>query len=506
MMSNRPILSKRREILSIILLFAAVLVTRWVVRVEILNNFDAVNYALAIDNFDVRLHQTQPPGYYAYIVAVRIIHLLAGDHLAALTLFSTLASGLGVLLVFLVGKEIFGSRTGLIAASLLVISTMFWFQGAIAAPYTGDLALSVLIAWLCYRSQKKGGASVLWAALALGVGGAYRPQTLFFLAPLLAFALWGRSWKLWLAAGFTSGITAILLFSPAIIDSGGLKEYLGAVFNITDTTTSTHQASYGYWRYLGYLLTTAKITFLAIGEAIILFVFLGLWHSRRQHQENLFLILWVLPTWIVFCLLYPGNPGTILVCIAPFFLWAGRGFASLLEKERWQRTGWGILGAVIIWQISLFAWLPHDFLPYRSTDNASMLELTESFFTNRLELTAQYPPQESFVLAENYRHIQYYLPEYTACLRPILSTEPETIHKMTCSINGQVQLTWDLDVAQILPENTRYVIYFDYHPEFVPASEPWLEEISQNGQSIWVMEVSPGEQAIWTAEGLIFKP
>ncbi|MFZ6028832.1 MAG: ArnT family glycosyltransferase [Chloroflexota bacterium] len=497
-----------------VLLIGGVLLSRWFCRASMLTNFDAVNYVLAVEQFDVRLHQTQPPGYFLYIAGARLVNLFVRNPLEALTIFSTLASALGAWFVYLAGRAIFGRRAGLIGAVLLAVSTTFWHQGEIAAPYTGDLALSALAGWLCWRASKGQARHALLAALTLGVAGAYRPQTMFFLGPLLAFALWGRPWKLWLAAGALSAASAALLFSPAIFASGGLRGYTGAVFNLTDTTTATHQASYGYWRYLGYAITTAEITFAALGEALALSVLLGWWGARGQKRENLFLFLWILPTWAVFCLLYPGNPGTILVCMPPFFLWAGRGYDALLAaatpgtaavRRAW--IGRVLLGAVLAWQVWLFTGMPYNGLPHRLVDSADALDLSQRYFATTLSMIAELPAAETLVLTSNYRHIQYYLPAYAACAQPAMRADaPATIQKVTCVQDGRVRVRRDLPAGQFVPAGTRYVAFLDIPPEAIPASAAWLETRRRGEFSIWIIEIPTGRHPVWQADGLVLTP
>jgi 4-amino-4-deoxy-L-arabinose transferase-like glycosyltransferase len=490
--------------IALVLIFGTILL-RWPWRVELLNNFDAVNYALAVGEFDVRLHQTQPPGYYLYITGVRTIKLLVQDTIASLTIFSVLASGVGVYFVYRAGWELFGRRAGLISALLLATSTTFWYQGEIAAPYTGDLAFSALLGWLVLRASK-GGSKDLWlAAFVLGASGAYRPQTLFFLAPLLLYALLGRPWKQWMAAGAITAATAALLFAPAILESGGLRAYLTAVFQLASTTTIEHQTRYGYWRYLGYVFVTLRITFVAVGEVLWLFVFLGVWAARGKARANWFLILWFLPTWLVFWMLYPGNPGTILVCIPPFFLWAGYGFEFLLNKK--NALGWGALGAVLAWQVILFTALPPDILPHRNVQNAAKIRQVDRQIADMLELIAELPPDETLVFADSFRHMQYYLPEYLACSLPTTTTEkPGMIYKVVCTQDGRTETRGNFPASDLIPEGTRYIAFLDIPPEKLPASAPWVQVHSREDASIWLIERPENRQAVWTPDGVILQP
>jgi hypothetical protein len=496
----------RRENLFLLLLVAGVFLSRWLPRISILNNFDAVNYALSIERFDVRLHQTQPPGYYLYIVGVRALDLLSGQHETSLALFSAIASALGVLWVYWLGRTMFNPRVGWITALLLATATLYWFQGEIAAPYTGDLALAALVSWLAYTSRKNTSNAATWlTALTLGLSGAYRPQTFFYLAPLLIYALWGRSWKWWLGCGLLASASAALLFIPAILDSGGPGDYLRAVFNLTNTTVSEHQSKYGYWRYLGNTLITLKLTFQAVGEPIWLFVILGFMASWSQPRaRQIFLILWVLPTWAVFCLLYPGNPGTILVCIVPFFLWAGHGFDCLLNQVRWKKVGWVALVAVLTWQVLLFTALPLDILPYRQVDNRAKLDRIQRDYRAALSMVADLPADKTVVIAYNYRHLQYYLPAYPTYFFPTTDLQhPDEIVSAVFTEQGKVNNFARIPADQLIPAGTQFVAFFDIPLATIPASAPWLQERTRDGFAIHLIEIPAGQRATWTPGGLM---
>ncbi len=477
-----------------------------------LDSFDAVNYALAVDNFDVRFHQPQPPGYYLYILGVRAVNLLTHDPARALFHFSSLASGLGVIGIYLAGREMFGRKTGLVAALLLSTSTVFWYQSEIATPYTGDLTLSVFVGWLCYRARRtKRTSGLLFAALLLGISGAYRPQTLVFLAPLLLYTLWGRSWKLWLISGGVVAVSAGILFSPAIVSSGGLDGYLQAVLGMKGTVVSEHQAQYGSIRYLRYILTVFKYTFLVIGELGLILVFAGFIQQLHKRQIGLllFLLLWVLPTWLVFCLLYPGNLGTILVCIPPFFLWAGTNFDQPLST-RWQSILFLVLGAVIVWQIAVFVWLPQKALGehYRSFQNASTIRSVDRYVEDILALVDEFPVDDTIVMVyKNWRHLQYYRPEYVTYSRPYYTSEkPAEIIYIIEFHKGQTRVLEHVPIQSLIPSDTRRLLLLEMPQEKLSASEPWLQKRSRNDISIYVIDIPVDQQAVWTPEGAILVP
>jgi hypothetical protein len=73
------------------LLFLLFLLIHLPMRSAYLVNWDSVNFALGLDEFDLAHHQPHPPGYIGYIVLGRLLRTITGDANSALTLLSTIA-------------------------------------------------------------------------------------------------------------------------------------------------------------------------------------------------------------------------------------------------------------------------------------------------------------------------------------------------------------------------------------------------------------------------------
>src|SRR5438552_16383912 len=81
-----------RQKLSLLLLTGAVAITRFVFRSHYLYDLDSVNFALAMQRFDPRVHHPHPPGYFLYICLGRLLNVLFHDANLALVVFRLLAS------------------------------------------------------------------------------------------------------------------------------------------------------------------------------------------------------------------------------------------------------------------------------------------------------------------------------------------------------------------------------------------------------------------------------
>src|SRR5918992_132818 len=80
-------------------------------------NWDAVQFALATRSFDLERHQPHPPGYILYVAWGRLLSWGTGDPNLAFVLTSVVAGSLAVALLYLLGRDMVGGRTALVAAA-----------------------------------------------------------------------------------------------------------------------------------------------------------------------------------------------------------------------------------------------------------------------------------------------------------------------------------------------------------------------------------------------------
>src|SRR3712207_3696388 len=70
-------------------------------------NWDAVQFALALEHFDLHHHQPHPPGYLLYVLLGRAIDLLIADPALSLSLLSVLFSAISIPIFFALCCHIF---------------------------------------------------------------------------------------------------------------------------------------------------------------------------------------------------------------------------------------------------------------------------------------------------------------------------------------------------------------------------------------------------------------
>ena len=105
-----------QNLLIILILFVVVFITRIPFRTEVLYHWDSVNFAYAMQEFDIAKDQPQPPGYIFYVMLTTGLNYWIKDAQLTMVLVGIVSSGLAVIALYILGKEIFNWQTGLVAA------------------------------------------------------------------------------------------------------------------------------------------------------------------------------------------------------------------------------------------------------------------------------------------------------------------------------------------------------------------------------------------------------
>ncbi len=536
-------------------------------------SFDALNYMRALERMDVRLHQPQPPGYPLYILLGRAFLRVTGDPHGALLWLSALAGALAGWALYALGKRIYGRRAGLLAAFFLLSAPAVWFQSEVAAPYTLDLLASIGIALLAWETMQGEGKAAPWLlSAALGLSGAFRPQTMAFLVPLAAFALWKRGFRALLGGGLVAGAVFALGFAPIVTASGGWEGYRAALGHITEIPAWRQARLEGGSRLLRNALIVLRLTFGAMSEPLWLLALLGaaaIFHrrtsgthvprphaahrrtsgthlprphtvhrrtsethlprphaarhrtsethlprphtTRRRTSEthvprphSLVYLLWVLPAWGVYVLLWPGNRGTILVGMAPFYLLAAWGAERLIQHR--AALGWAVSLAVVVWQVALFAFLPQQPFgeAWRRYDNAETIRWKEAYYRNRIEAVSRLPVEGTLVYAVEFRHLQTYLPQYHTFSPPIF--DPQGSGRAVAIIEireGKQILHRNPALETLIPPETRRILLFDLPAEALHAPPAWVSSLPvPDAPPLALLTLPQNARARWRADGI----
>src|SRR5262245_46184295 len=150
---------------------------------------DSIQYVLGVANYDVRLHQPHPPGYFLFVMAGRLATLVFHDPNRSFVALNIVFGALCVCIVLQLDRDLFDRATGFAAVVLLATSSTFWFHAEVALSNEFDCLLVSCLALLCWRTLQGRHHFSYLAALVLGLAGGVRQNTLAFMFPLFLFSI-----------------------------------------------------------------------------------------------------------------------------------------------------------------------------------------------------------------------------------------------------------------------------------------------------------------------------
>ena len=433
-------------------LAAVTVISRLPYRTRMLYNWDAVQFALALREYDVVKHQPHPPGYVLYVALGRLANAWLGDEAASYVLLAVAASGSTTFVVYFVARTIYDRPTALASAALLAVSPLFWFYGAVALTYAGEALLASTVAYFSYRSLSGSRADAWLGACYLGLAGGVRQSIILLLGPLWALSVVLGTGRLSvLAVGVVILVAAALTwFVPMIWLTGGLDRYLAASRDLAETVVMpTSIVSGAFEATLRMSRHVLESVVVGLGP-LALVALLVPWYVRRYGwtRRESFLIGWSVPPILVYTLVHFGQAGYVLtflpalVILLSHVLFAALRDAPGLSAHPRARAAFATaaVAGIVLVNSSFFVSarpLPRDFdTPKPRWQQIAEDEVFDWVFSRTAAALAEheavvrtfvesirglFPAEETVVLTElgnprTYpwlRHAMFYLPEFT---------------------------------------------------------------------------------------------
>ena len=408
----------------------ATILTRLPFRSHRAFNWDAVNFILALRDYDVRLHHPHPPGYPVFIVMGRVVQLVIPDGNAALVAVAMLLSAGAVASIFLLGRTLFTRTTGIVAALYLLCSVTFWTNGAVALAYPALALFPLLVALFAWRCRHSVCAIPPWAPIALSaayaIGAGFRPDLLLFLLPLWLYAHWRLPLRRTVASACIAGVIVCAWFAPTIALSGGwsaywkvfdaytgndvLKRYSVAengpralIVNVRDTATYTAYALYA-------------LALPVAGAAVWLLV-----RAIRERQltegagrYTALFACWIAPTVLFYTWVHIGDPGYVFTFVPAFLLLAARFtieiprlFAHVRGHAMGRAVAALLVAAALVANGGVFLFRPITLTAHGIRQEDHTVDSKIAYVHDHGD-----PANTTLISYESYRHWLLYLPEY----------------------------------------------------------------------------------------------
>lgn len=363
--------------------------------------FDNVNLALALDEFDPRLHQPQPPGYPLFVVEARLIRTVFDTPERTFLVCGLLAAALAPFFLFLLGTRMYSRWTGMAAALLLAVNPAFWCA-SLTSPLRPYIALvDAAGAYLCWKAVSNP-RFAYYAAVAIGLGGGWRPAAMALLLPLWLVCAWiglrsFRRMALALAL-LAAAMLAWLVPLTVVLDGpAGLYGLFSSYLAEQSQDTSPIYGA-GFWDWSRTMVQA--LVWQALAVVGWFWALLLLLLPRREASTGsravpvpgtagvrslpkwLFFVMWLAPPAIFFKLVHVASPGHTLaidcgLCLlGAACLEAAAGRASrFLPGRVWPRTAF--LTVALAVNLAFF-WFPYR-IPRPRPTQGNVARLAEQF-------------------------------------------------------------------------------------------------------------------------------
>jgi len=434
-----------------IFLFLLTVISRLPFTSKYLYHLDSGHFALALQDYDLVLHQPHPPGYFLYVMLGNFLYLFVSDANTTFVLISIFFSGLTVATIYLLGKEIFDVRVGTIAAFLALTSPNFWFHGEVALSYCIEAFFSAVIGLLCWRIYQ-GKSKYLWLSISiLALAGGFRQNSVVFLFPLWLFSARKESLQRIFTGLALGGIVVLAWLIPMVMMTGGTEKYVAAFGELWRFNTG-HNSVFekGLPQLLLFGRTITGFLLSSLGAALPLLVLA--FYALVRHGKSAFLkepkaaffAFWILPSVLFYLLVFihPANPGYVLVLLPPLaivvsvaLLFLGSELRRLTGKDFQQ----ALVMIVLLTNTGIFLLYPlHVSREELRIHDRNIAAILKGFSTFNPKTTALFIGPYSFY---SYRHLMLYLPAFTVYQVDVRISETGEKRKQFGGMNRKTFLT-----------------------------------------------------------------
>lgn len=495
--------------------------SRWPYRARMLYNWDAVQFALALREYDVAKHQPHPPGYILYVALGRLVHAWVGDPATAYVVLAALFSGLTTFVVYFLARAACGRATALAAAALLAVSPLFWFYGAVGLTYAGEALGAAVVAAFAYRALRGSELDAWLSAGYLGLAAGLRQPLLVLLGPLwLATAVVGLRRVRTVVIGLLVLTGATLTwFVPMVWLTGGLERYLEASRALAESVVRPTSVVGGPIAVTGRMFRhLLESTLVGLGPLALAALLLP-WYVRRHGwtSREWFFVGWVTTPALVYTFVHFGQAGYVLTFLPALVILLTHVLLSALRASAaTARPGLGLAvmtGAVGLMVVANGAFFvsarpqPRDFDTPRASwrqvaeadvadwvlsRTAAALREHEAVVQTYVEtIRGLFAPEETALITEvgnprSYpwlRHAMYYLGQY-----PIyeLSVGPQPPGFYAPRLALSMSRLPDSDIH--LPRGIRRLVWFvDYWNPAAPRPPGLVEIELPYGRYLYVL-------------------
>ncbi len=362
-----------------------------------LEDWDSVQFALALHNFSIVDHQPHAPGYPIYILLGRFIYLFTNNDTQALVLLSSLLGSAVIIPFYLLTRTMFGKLSATIASFIFILVPIEWVLSETAL--TNIPGLFFLILWTYFLfTLAKSPKRLLFVSFAGGLILGVRFTELPIILALLGLVLLKHKPK-YIFTAVVLFCTGALTWLIPLIAITGIQKFINSYIWIANYIAQHDAFLDNRPDRLWYLLTVGYTPyFLALSFLVLLWfsIHKKTWRQFKYQFLFVWLVAYIIPLVFVYNLEVPRYT---LPLLPPLAILTAAALSGLIEKKKIFVFLTAFLFLVLFKESYTQVKLLHTAIP---PTIAPVLWVKDNL-----------NPEDSLIITTfTYRQFQYYLPEF----------------------------------------------------------------------------------------------
>ena len=430
---------------------------------KVLYSWDAAQFSLSLEKFDITQHQPHPPGYLFYVGLGKFVNFFLNDSNLSFVFISIITSILTVFVFYKFCELLFGNKKFAFYSTLIFSSLpYFWYYGEVASTYIFDTLFSLLFVYLALLIIRKEKVIYLYCfSMMLGLSGGFRQSliVLFLMVWVFTVILLLYRKKLNLKHLFFNIITFLLSvatwFVPVILLTGwhAYFELNQFQYQAASEHTSILRSATPEFIYHN-IINVLKVTLAAVGVLVLspILLFFNkklLLQWKKYWLEIILFILCLGPSFFVYFFIHFGNTGYLMsvsaiitvIFIVPIWF--------IYSNNRVKKITKYIVAIFLIVSVVWFTQYHTKLLSYNNFSNkvnakiqrlnlwygrysVSWINHFDQIIINNINEVRQFDPEKTVIVCgkgfkyrpnesetqiaassyDYFRHLEVYLPEY----------------------------------------------------------------------------------------------
>jgi hypothetical protein len=191
-------------------------------------DIDDCNLALAVQHFDVRMHQPHPPGYLGYVLVLRLVRALSGASLLDVPRWTARLFVLAtIVLAWQAARALGGDAVrARLAALLCATNPILLYYAVDGQTHAAEAAMAAALMWALAEPRPSWRRAAI-CGLVVAAGGSFRPTYLLLAGPAVLWA-YARDWRKLAAVAALALAGTLAWLLPTARLTGGWAAYRAA--------------------------------------------------------------------------------------------------------------------------------------------------------------------------------------------------------------------------------------------------------------------------------------